>query len=273
MVAKLCLERRTDSNLLPTSSGRRTIARAGRLLRAMWFHRPAFRTHTVFAFLFLVSACKKSADPPPPPTARAELPPGEVSKDSALLFTYVEPNGMFATTDKAERVPQVARRLVRIMGRAKGEPQRRNNTSVEVIDLRELLANGKTPTRVMLREAFETGALAQLPPGDSCLLAGPHRPPLPEKSEPAGAPGEPPIAILYGTRWCEACKAARQYLVTNLIPFTAKDIENDPSAARELQQKASRFGIPADRVPILDVRGRLLVGYDRTRLDGFLADW
>ena len=211
--------------------------------------------------------------PPLPPAARVELPPREVSKDSTLLFSYVEPNGMFATTDSAEKVPEVARRLVRIMSKAKGAPQRRNNANVEVIDLRELLANGKTWPQVMLREAFETGALAQLPSGDSCRLAGPHRPPLPAQPERAGPSGEPPIVILYGTSWCEACEAARRYLVTNLIPFIAKDIENDPSAARELQQKASRFGIPADRVPILDVRGRLLVGYDGTRLDGFLADW
>ena len=155
----------------------------------MWFHLPGFRALTVLAFLVLVGACKKGGSPPVPPAARAELPPAEVSKDSALLFTYVKPSGMFATTDKAENVPEVARRLVRIMGQAKGEPQRRNNLNVEVIDLRELLANGRTRPRVMLREAFETGALAQLPPGDSCPLAGPHGPPLAEEAAKDGIPG------------------------------------------------------------------------------------
>jgi glutaredoxin len=196
-----------------------------------------------------------------------------VGKNSALLFTYVQPNGMFATTDKAEKVPEMARQLVRIMGNGKNEPQRRNNFNVEVIDLRELLAKGKTQPRVILREAFETGALAQLPPGDSCLLAGPHGPPLPDENGMTGSPGEPPIVILYSTRWCGTGKAARQYLVSNRIPFTSKDIENDASAARELEQKASRFGILSDRVPVLDVRGRLLVGYDEMRMDGLLADW
>jgi glutaredoxin len=200
------------------------------------------------------------------------LSPREVSKDSALLYTYVEPSGMFATTAKAEQVPEVARRLVRIMGQGKGEPQRRNDANVEAIDLRELLAKGGTQPRVMLREAFETGALAQLPPGDSCPLAGPHGPPLAEEPEKAEPP-DPPIAILYGTRWCKACRPARQYLISNRVPFAFKDIEKDPAAARELEQKASRFGIPADRVPILDVRGRLLGGYDETRMNGFLADW
>jgi glutaredoxin len=239
----------------------------------MRFKRPGFQAHRVLVILVLVGACKKDAPSSSAPAAHAELPPREVRKDSALLFTYVETSGMFATTDKAVTVPEVARRVVRVMGQATGETQRRNNANVEVIDLRELLAQGKTQPRVMLREAFETGALAQLPPGDSCPLAGPHGPPLAEEAEKSGSPDEPPIAILYGTRWCNACKVARQYLVSNRIPFTAKDIEKDPSAARELQEKASRFGIPADRVPILDVRGRLLVGYDETRMDGFLADW
>jgi hypothetical protein len=90
------------------------------LLRAIRFYRPGFRAATVFAFLVLVGACKKNAATSPPPTAQAELPLREVSKDSELLFTYVEPSGMCTTTDKADKVPEVARRVVRVMGQAKG---------------------------------------------------------------------------------------------------------------------------------------------------------
>ena len=240
-------------------------------MHIMCFHRKVIHTHTVIAFLLLIAACKKSA--PPSVTSQVELPPQEVKKDSALLFTYVEPSGMFATTDRAENVPEAARRLVRIMNQNKGGPSRRNDTNVEVVNLRELLINGKTLPRVMLREDFETGALAQLPPGDSCLLSGPHPSPLAEDPDYSGSPDEPPIVTLYAARWCKACVVARQYLVSNRIPFTVKDIEKDPSAARELKQKASRFGIQADRVPVLDVRGRLLIGFDESRMDGQLADW
>jgi glutaredoxin len=202
-----------------------------------------------------------------------------VSKDSALLFTHVEPNGNFATTDKADSVPEIARRLVRVIDPAKGVAQRRDTSSVYVLDLRELLASGKTRALAMSREAFETGALAQLPPGDSSELRSPHGPSLPEEPEANGldagsaaSAGGPPVVILYGTPWCGACKAARQYLASKHIPFAYRDIENDPSAARELQAKASRLGIPADRVPIIDVRGRLLVGFDRTRLEALLGN-
>jgi len=217
--------------------------------------------------------CKRGAPPTPPRTAEATAPTIEVQKDSPLLFTYVNPKGVFATTEKSEDVPENARRLVRVVDPSKGSGP--DATRVYAIDLGELLKAGKTTARALSREAFETGALAQLPPGESSPLTGPHGPALPEM--PAGVDGGvgslgPPVVILYGTPWCGACKAAKQYLAAKHIPYAYKDIENDPAAARELQDKAAKMGIPTDRVPILDVRGRLLLGFDRTRLDAMLGD-
>jgi glutaredoxin len=242
-----------------------------------------FRKHCRTTFLMLsvmaaVSACKKSA-PPAPPTAAAQAPKEAVSfsKDSPLLYTYVDPKGTFATTDKAEDVPENARRLVKVVDPSKAESNPRDTTKVYAVDLSELLASGKAPARLLSREAFETGALAQLPPGESSLMAGPHGPPLADELPPgidAGvpAPGGAPVVILYGTPWCGACKAAKQYLASKHIPFAYRDIENDPAAAKELQAKAARMGIPTDRVPILDVRGRLLLGFDKARLEAMLGE-
>ena len=221
--------------------------------------------------------CKKSVPPSPAREARDEPPKLEVSKDDKVLYTYVEPKGTFATTDKAEDVPQNARRLVRVVDPAKVTSNRQDSTRVYAVDLGELLSAGKAAARVLSREAFETGAMAQLPPGESSMIAGPHGPPLqdvPIAGVDGGAAGPlgPPVVILYGTPWCGACKAAKQYLAGKHIPFAYKDIENDPAAAQELQAKASKMGIPTDRVPILDVRGRLLLGFDRARLDAMLGD-
>jgi len=241
------------------------------------------RMTACFSLLTLIVAgggpglgCKKSAPPAPKRELTHELPKLEVSKDSPLLYTYVEPKGTFATTDKAEDIPQNARRLVRVVDPASAT-DKQETTQVYVVDLGELLSAGKAVAKGLSREAFETGALAQLPPGESSPMSGPHGPPLPDP--PIGGvdggvagPLGPPVVILYGTPWCGACKAAKQYLAGKHIPYAYKDIENDPAAARELQAKASRMGIPTDRVPILDVRGRLLLGFDRARLDAMLGD-
>ena len=220
--------------------------------------------------------CKKSAPPAPKRELLHELPKLEVSKDSPLLYTYVENKGTFATTDKADDVPENARRLVRVVDPAKATDKKESN-QVYVVDLGELLSAGKAVAKGLSREAFETGALAQLPPGESSPVSGPHGPALPDvpvggMDGGAAGPLGPPVVILYGTPWCGACKAAKQYLAAKHIPYAYKDIESDPAAARELQAKASKMGIPTDRVPILDVRGRLLLGFDRARLDAMLGD-
>lgn len=236
------------------------------------------RTICVLVLIGIGAACKKGA-PPAPPSVVAKAPdtPVTFSKDSPLLFTYVESKGTFATTDKAEDVPENARRLVRVVDPSKPAQDRQDTTKVYAVDLSELLGSGKAQGRLLSREAFETGALAQLPPGESSPMAGPHGPPLADEL-PSGvdagavAPGAAPVVTLYGTPWCGACKAAKQYLASKHIPFAYKDIENDPAAAKELQAKAARMGIPTDRVPILDVRGRLLLGFDKARLDAMLGE-
>jgi glutaredoxin len=130
--------------------------------------------------------------------------------------------------------------------------------------------------RPLAREAFETSALAQLPPGESSARQG-HAAAAAPGPAPDGAPAFPsapgqPVVTVYGTSWCGACRAARQYFSQHKIPFADKDIEADPAAARELAEKASKMGIPTDRVPVLDVRGRLLLGFDPSRVEALLGN-
>lgn len=236
--------------------------------------RPAVYLLVVSLALFAGAGCRKRTPPAPPSSPTASTAKVTVSKDSPLLYTYVDPKGSFATTDKAEDVPEVARRLVRVVDPAKPVEEGHDATKVLVIDLGELLASAKAEGRPMSREAFETGALAQLPPGDSSPIAGPHGPALPDEPTAAvdAGPLGPAVVTVYGTPWCGACKAVKKYLASKRIPYAYKDIENDPAAARELQAKAARLGVPTDRVPILDVRGRLLLGFDQARLEAMLGD-
>jgi glutaredoxin len=78
--------------------------------------------------------------------------------------------------------------------------------------------------------------------------------------------------IIYGTSWCGACKQAKEFLAGRRIPYIEKDVERDPRAAAELAAKAAQAGISADRVPIIDVRGRILVGFDAARLATLLGE-
>jgi len=67
---------------------------------------------------------------------------------------------------------------------------------VYVTDLNQVLKAGKAPAKVLSREAFETAALAQLPPGESSALAAhgagaaPAEPP-PSRLRPTRPPGRP----------------------------------------------------------------------------------
>jgi glutaredoxin len=221
-------------------------------------------------------ACRRSA-PEAPPAPKAAPAVIEILKGGRWLFTYVEPAGTFGTTDKPESVPEVARPVVRVFDPS--DPAKTEAPGqVYITDINRLLKSGKAPARPLSREAFETAALAQLPPGESSsraghLSAGEPPPPLAPLGDAGtvGADGKPVVTI-YGTSWCGACRAARQYLTERRVPFADKDVERDPAAARELSEKASKMGIQTDRVPIIDVRGRLLQGFDRARIDALLGE-
>jgi glutaredoxin len=227
-----------------------------------------------------LGACRKPAPDVPPPQEQA-LPPLQVDSQGKWLFTYADDSGRFVTTDDVASIPAASRRLVRVVDPSRAAHERRDGVAVYVVDLDRLASAGKVPARVLSREAFETGALAQLSPGASSVLPPPGSPAPAPPADPQGAaspppgapaPGGPAVVTLYGTSWCGACKSARSYLRDKRIPFADKDIEKDAAAARELQDKARQLGVRADRVPILDVRGRLLIGFDKDRLEALLGE-
>ena len=221
------------------------------------------------------AGCHRAAPDVAPAAAPGVPSTIEVLKGGRWLFTYAEPAGTFATTDKPETVPEAARTLVRVTDPAAPALMKGNADQVYVTSLNDLLGKDKSPARAMSREAFETAALAALPGGQSSPFAARPSEPAPSAAPSAATPplppGTTPLVTIYGTSWCGACRAARQYLSEHKIPFADKDIERDPAAAQELAAKASKMGIPTDRVPIIDVRGRLLLGFDRERIEALLG--
>lgn len=68
---------------------------------------------------------------------------------------------------------------------------------------------------------------------------------------------------VYTTSWCAFCHTELQWLDYLGVPYTAKDIEADKSAYEELMAKN---GGNYQGVPVTDVKGDLVLGFDRPRL-------
>jgi glutaredoxin len=113
------------------------------------------------------------------------------------------------------------------------------------------------------REMFEELALGQGLSSEVSLPEGLEPPP-----QVAANPGE---VIVYKTAWCGVCKKVQSYLDRKGVKYVAKDIEKDRAAAAELQGKAAKAGIGTGSVPVIDVGGELMVGFDRARLEKLLA--
>jgi glutaredoxin-like YruB-family protein len=75
-----------------------------------------------------------------------------------------------------------------------------------------------------------------------------------------------PSVTIYSADWCAFCHAAKQYLDSKGVSFTERNVENDMSAAQESVSKSGQMGIP-----VLDINGQIIVGFDRPRIDAALG--
>lgn len=75
--------------------------------------------------------------------------------------------------------------------------------------------------------------------------------------------------VLYTTGWCAYCKMLKNYLSEKGVDFAEKDIENDSIAHQELMDKVNgNFR----GVPVSDINGTIILGFDRPAIDAALAN-
>jgi glutaredoxin-like YruB-family protein len=74
---------------------------------------------------------------------------------------------------------------------------------------------------------------------------------------------------IYSTSWCAFCKTEKQWLDKLGVAYTEKDVEADKEAYEELMQKN---GGAFQGVPVTDVDGDLVLGFDRPKIDSLLKD-
>ena len=83
---------------------------------------------------------------------------------------------------------------------------------------------------------------------------------------PPGPPSASGRLVMYSTRHCPACKQARRFLKAIKAPFLERDVERDPTAARDMQQAARRAGVRSSGVPLFVYRGQVVAGFHKQRL-------
>ena len=71
-----------------------------------------------------------------------------------------------------------------------------------------------------------------------------------------------PNVTIYSATWCGFCAAAKQYLDRIGVKYTEKDVDADRANAEESMKLSGQTGIP-----VLDINGTIVVGFDRTRID------
>ena len=72
--------------------------------------------------------------------------------------------------------------------------------------------------------------------------------------------------IVYSTPTCPWCTKAKSYLKSNNIEFVEKDVAQDQEAAVEMVEKSGQRG-----VPVLDIDGDIIIGFDRENIDKILG--
>lgn len=73
--------------------------------------------------------------------------------------------------------------------------------------------------------------------------------------------------IIYSAPWCAFCKTEKQYLDSLGVAYEERDIEEDEGVMQELIEKAN-----AQSVPVTDIDGVIIRGFDRARIDAVLKE-
>lgn len=62
--------------------------------------------------------------------------------------------------------------------------------------------------------------------------------------EKAAVAAQYPQIVLYSVAWCPHCRATKEYLTKNDIPFINRDVEVDAAAMEDLTIKYKSTGVP-----------------------------
>lgn len=71
---------------------------------------------------------------------------------------------------------------------------------------------------------------------------------------------------LYTTPYCTYCKFAKAFFTKNKISFEEIDISEDEKALNDMLQRSGQMS-----VPVIEVDGKMIVGFNETKLRKLLG--
>jgi len=71
---------------------------------------------------------------------------------------------------------------------------------------------------------------------------------------------------IYTTPSCVYCKMAKAYFEQNNVKYEEKNVAVDEAAREDMVKKSGQLG-----VPVIDVGGKIVVGFDKRRLSELLS--
>ena len=85
-------------------------------------------------------------------------------------------------------------------------------------------------------------------------------------AEPNTLGDEKTMIRLFTTTHCPSCSLTKKYLTDKKISFKEINLDNDMQAAQEMVELSGQLS-----VPVLDVNGEIVIGYNRPAIEHALA--
>lgn len=75
-----------------------------------------------------------------------------------------------------------------------------------------------------------------------------------------------PKVIVFSTPTCSYCNAAKSYFRQKGVKYKDVDVSRDAAAARDMVRRSGQQG-----VPVIDIGGKVIVGFDRPKINQLLG--
>ena len=72
--------------------------------------------------------------------------------------------------------------------------------------------------------------------------------------------------IIYSTPTCVYCNLAKTFFKANNVAYTEHNVATDLEKRKEMIDKTAQMG-----VPVIDIDGKTIVGFDETEVRGMLG--